>query len=151
MDSVLRALLTYAFVWLIFRIAGKRSLAQITTFDAVLLLIISEATQGALLNGDNSITNSFLVILTLLSIDVFLSCLKIWFPTVEKIVDGTPCVLVERGKVYDQGMKNERVQIDDILNAGRELQGLANMDEIDYAVLEQSGGISIVPKRAGGA
>jgi uncharacterized membrane protein YcaP (DUF421 family) len=61
MDSVLRALAVYAVLLLVFRIAGKRSLAQITTFDAVLLLIISEAVQQALVDGDESMSNAFLL------------------------------------------------------------------------------------------
>jgi len=147
MDSVLRGAITYLFVWLIFRIAGKRSLAQITTFDAVLLLIIAEATQASLLANDNSMTNSFLLVLTLMATDVFLSGLKLRFPAVEKVVDGVPCVLVDRGEVCQECLDNERVNIDDVLNAGRELRGVANMDEIEYAVLEQSGGITVIPKR----
>ena len=66
MESILRGAATYLLVWLIFRITGKRTLAQITTFDAVLLLIISETTQAALTDNDNSFTNSILLILTML-------------------------------------------------------------------------------------
>ncbi len=70
MESVLRAAAMYVGLLIIMRIAGKRSLAQITTFDFVLLLIISEATQNAMLGQDFSITNAFIVIITLVTLDI---------------------------------------------------------------------------------
>ena len=69
MDSVIRAAIVYGFVRLVFRIAGKRSVAEITTFDFVLLLIISETTQTALVKNDNSITNAMILIVTIVGLD----------------------------------------------------------------------------------
>ena len=146
MDSVWRGALTYLFVWVVFRIAGKRSLAQITTFDAVLLLIISETTQAALTDNDNSITNSFLQILTLLGMDVVLSCLKQRFPRLEKIIEGTPLILLDADGLKKDAMTNERVDEVDILAAARLQRGIGTLNEIEFAVLEQSGGITIIPK-----
>ena len=73
MDSVLRAAAMYLALMVLFKIAGRRSLAELTTFDFVLLMIIGEATQQALLGDDFSMTNSMLVIVTLIVIDVGLS------------------------------------------------------------------------------
>ena len=70
MDAVLRAIAVYLVLLLLFRVAGRRTLAEITTFDFVLLLIIGEATQQALLGEDFSVTNAVIVIATLLFIDV---------------------------------------------------------------------------------
>jgi uncharacterized membrane protein YcaP (DUF421 family) len=146
MDSILRAAATYAFLLVIFRLAGKRSLAQITTFDFVLLLMISEATQSALIANNYSLTNSFLVIITLMSIDIGLSLLKGLLPKLEKFIDGVPLVIVEDGKPLKDRMKKARVDEADVLTAGRELHGLERMEQIKYAVLERSGGISVIPK-----
>ena len=90
MDSILRGAITYLFVWLIFRLAGKRTLAQISTFDAVLLLIISEATQGALLDGNNSMTNSFLIILHCLGSMYFFRRLSFAFRPWRKLLTALP-------------------------------------------------------------
>jgi uncharacterized membrane protein YcaP (DUF421 family) len=147
MESILRGAATYLFVCLIFRIAGKRTLAQITTFDAVLLLIISETTQAALVDNDNSMTNSFLLIMTMLGMDVLMSSLKQRFRGFEQIVDGVPLVIVDRGKLQEVEMTKERVDKEDILHSARENHGIGSFDEIDYAVLEQSGGITIIPKQ----
>ena len=76
MDSVLRSIAVYLFVLAVFRISGKRSLSQITTFDFILLLIIGEATQQALLGNDFSIINAFVVIATLITLDESTICCR---------------------------------------------------------------------------
>jgi uncharacterized membrane protein YcaP (DUF421 family) len=146
MESIIRGAATYLFIWLIFRITGKRTLAQITTFDAVLLLIISETTQAALTDNDNSFTNSILLILTMLGIDVLLSCIKQRFPVIEKFMDGAPLIILDRRGLRREAMTKERVDERDILHAARELQGIGRLDQIEYAILEQTGEITIVPK-----
>jgi uncharacterized membrane protein YcaP (DUF421 family) len=147
MDAVLRASAIYFFLLLIFRLSGKRSIAQITTFDLILLLIISEATQQALLGQDFSLTNAFLVIVTLVGIDIGLSLLKQRSPRFEKILEDEPLIIVEEGRPLLARMKKVRVDEEDVLIAARVLQGLERMDQIKYAVLERNGGISIIPKQ----
>jgi uncharacterized membrane protein YcaP (DUF421 family) len=145
-DSVLRALAVYVFLLVIFRVAGKRTMAQVTVFDFVLLLIISEATQQAMIGQDFSITNAMLVITTLIAAERGLTWVQARYKKIDKLLDGLPLVLVEDGKPFEDRLRQERVGEDDILAAARQTQGLARMDQIKYAVLEQTGGISIVPK-----
>ncbi|MGR6034270.1 MAG: DUF421 domain-containing protein [Candidatus Nitrosoglobus sp.] len=147
MDAVLRALFMYFFLLIIFRISGNRSMMEITTFDFMLLLIISEATQQALLGNDFSVTNALLVIMTLVGLDISLSLLKQFAPRLDRLLEGLPVVLVENGKPLKERMDKARVDEEDILTAARELQGLEHMEQIKYAVLERSGGITIVPKQ----
>lgn len=146
MDSVLRAVAIYVILLVIFRISGKRSLAQITTFDFVLLLIIGEATQQALLGEDFSMTNAFVVIVTLVGVDIGLSLLKGRSKTLERVMDDLPLVIVEDGRPLQARMDKARIDQSDVLTAARELQGLERMDQIKYAVLERNGGISIIPR-----
>ncbi len=148
MDSILRGAVVYAVLLVLFRIVGKRTLAEITTFDFVLLLIISEATQQAMIDNDNSMTNAFLIIMTLLGLDIGLSLLGRRFRIVDRLVDDVPLVLVEDGRVLKDRMTKSRVDETDILQSARQ-EGLERMDQIKYAVLERSGGISIIPKEAG--
>ena len=147
MDSVLRGVAIYTFLLFIFRIAGRRTLAQMTNFDLVLLLLIGESTQQGLLGNDFSITNAFLVVLTLVGLDIGISLWKQRSPQIEKLVEGVPLVIVENGKPLKDRMHKARVDESDILTAARTLQGLERMDQIKYAVLERSGGISIIPKQ----
>jgi uncharacterized membrane protein YcaP (DUF421 family) len=146
MDAILRAAAIYIFLYIVLRLAGKRTLSQITAFDFVLLLIIGESVQQGLLGNDFSVTNAFLVIVTLLSIDIAVSLAKQRSGRVDTWLEGIPLVIVEDGRPLRDRMRMARVDEGDILAAARELQGLERMDQVKYAVLERSGGITIVPK-----
>lgn len=146
MDAVLRAGAIYIFLLLLFRISGRRTLSEITTFDFVLLLIIGEATQQGLLGDDFSVTNALLIISSLIVMDIGLSLFKEHVPIAGKLLDGVPMVLVENGQPLRDRMKKARVDEYDIMEEARRAQGLERMDQIKYAVLEVSGAISIVPK-----
>jgi uncharacterized membrane protein YcaP (DUF421 family) len=145
MESVIRGLIVYFFLLVVFRLAGKRALSETTTFDLVLLLIISETTQQAMIDNDHSITNGALLILTLVFADILLSLLKQKVPALEKLIDSTPIILVENGQTIKDRMEKTRVDESDILEAARELQGLERIEQIKYAVLERGGKITIVP------
>jgi uncharacterized membrane protein YcaP (DUF421 family) len=146
MDTIIRAAIVYVVLMLLFRIAGKRTLNEITTFDFVLLLIISEATQQAMIDNDNSMTNAMLLVTTLVGLNILISVLKQRFKSVEKLIEGVPLVIVENGKALKQRMDKNRVDEDDVMEAARELQGLERLEQIKYAVLERGGAISIIPK-----
>jgi len=146
MDSVLRSLGIYFFLLVVFRIAGKRSLQDITLFDFVLLLIISESVQEALIGDDHSLTNAWIVIVTFLVIDITMSLLKQRLPRLGRIFDGMALPIVKDGKPLKDRMDRERIDEEDILEAARSSHGLARFDQIRHAVLERNGSISIVPK-----
>jgi uncharacterized membrane protein YcaP (DUF421 family) len=83
----------------------------------------------------------------MVGLDILLSYVKEWWPAVEKVMDGAPLVIVDPRGMRDESMKKERVDVNDILHAARQLQGIPNLDQIEYAILEQSGGITIVKKK----
>lgn len=145
MDSVLRALAIYVALTLLFRITGRRSLNQITTFDFVLLLVIGEATQQALLGDDFSVTNAILVIVTLLVTDIALAWIKTRRPGTARVLEGLPTLLVLDGKPLEERMAWSRISEEDVLQAAREGQGVMRMEDIRVAVLEPSGTISVIP------
>ncbi len=147
MDALVTAFCIYLFLLVVLRLAGKRTLGEMTSFDFVLVLIIAETTQQSLVGDDFSITNAMLLIAALVGFDIALSLLKRKWPKVDRLVEGVPMVIVEHGKPLWDRMYKARVDESDVLEAARELQGLRNIDEIEYAVLERSGSISIVPKR----
>ncbi len=146
METILRAAVVYVMLLVVFRLSGKRSLAQITSFDFVLLLIIGEAVQQGLLGEDFSLTGAILIVITLVGMDIGISLLKQRSPQIDKIVDSVPLVLVENGQLYRERMEKARVDLEDILAAARETQGLERLDQIKYAILERSGGISVIPQ-----
>jgi uncharacterized membrane protein YcaP (DUF421 family) len=146
MDSVLRAFTVYLFLLVIFRVAGKRSLSQVTTFDLVLGLIISEALQQAMIDNDDSMTNSFVVVTTLVGLNVLMSSMKQRSDRVERLLEGAPVVVFEDGALLPRPMDKERVDEADILNAGRSQHGITSLDDVDYAVVERSGDVTVMPK-----
>jgi len=145
LDPILRAAAIYLFLLFVFRLSGKRTLAQITTFDLVLLLIIGEATQQALLSDDFSVTNAWTVILALVALDFLFALVKRYSPLLDTLLEGSPVILVDHGQPIQSHLKGSRVDEDEILETARQSQGLERMDQIKYAVLERSGHISIIP------
>ena len=151
MESILRAAAIYFFLLILFRLAGRRTLAELTAFDFVLLLIIGESTQQGLLGDDFSVTNAFVVIASLVALDIGFGLVKARFPSVARLVDGLPLVIVENGNPLTERMRRARIGVDDVLHSARASHGLERLDQIKFAVLEISGGISIIPKDRDGS
>jgi uncharacterized membrane protein YcaP (DUF421 family) len=146
MDAMLRGASIYIGLLIILRLSGRRTLGEMTAFDFVLLLIIAETTQQALLGDDFSVTNSFLLITTLVALDIIMSHLKTRFDRFDRIIDGLPIILVEQGRPLEDRLRMSRLDEHDVLAAARILQGLERMEQIKYAVLEADGKISIIPQ-----
>jgi uncharacterized membrane protein YcaP (DUF421 family) len=91
--------------------------------------------------------NGLLVVLTLITINIALAVLQRWWPPLGKVFNGVPMVIVEEGRPLRELMERARVEEEDVLEAARRLQGLERMDQIKYAILEKSGGISVIPKK----
>ncbi|MNR78861.1 hypothetical protein D3C72_95610 [compost metagenome] len=141
-------MIIYGFLLLLFRVLGKRTLAEVTTFDVALLLIISEATQPGLMGMDNSLMNSMIVITTLLGLDTLVGRISDRAPMVQQVLQDTPLILIEDGRILQDRLDKEGVDLEEIMAAARQTQGLERVEQIKYAVLERTGGISIIPKRA---
>lgn len=146
MGLVIRAVAIYILILVIFRMAGKRALSQMTTIDFVLLLIVGEATQQALISEDNSIVGAMLVIGTLVIMDVLFARFSKWWDLFDEITNGVPVIIMKDGKPVEDRMDEETIEMDDILEAARRKQGLEDLDQVKYAVLEKDGQISIIPK-----
>jgi len=146
METVIRGAAIYFFLMLILRASGRRTLAEITPFDFVLLLIIAETTQQALLGEDYSISNAIVLIVTLIGLDIFLSHVMRWWPAAGRLLEGVPTVLVRDGKIDRRALERSRIGEEEILVAARQRQGLENLSQIKHAVLETDSGISIIPK-----
>lgn len=146
MESVLRGATIYIFLWLIFRISGKRTLAETSPFELVLLLIISEVTNQAMVDSDHSITNAFLLIMTLTGMSVLLSVIKHYSATANRWIEGMPLPLIKDGRVLKENMDKARVDEEEIMMSARYTQGVERMDAIKDAMVENDGKISIVPR-----
>lgn len=145
MESIFRAAIIYFFLMLVVRIAGNRTLNEMTTFDFVLLLIMGDASQQAMTGTDYSMINGILIIITLVFIDIMISFVKQKSTRFEKFIDGSPLILINNGKLQNRNLEKVKVDICDILESGRKLHGLERLDQIKYAILEKDGDITIIP------
>ena len=150
MELILRTAAIYLFLTVLFRLLGKRSLAELSALDFILFLIISESIQNALVDEDKSVVMGLTVILTFLMLDLGLSTLKRKYPAFEKLAEGVPLLLVDQGKVIEENTIRSRITDSDILQIARQTGGIERMSQIKYAVLETSGTISIIPMEPAG-
>lgn len=148
MNPILKGLIIYLFVLIVFRFMGKKNLAETTTFDLILLLIISETTSNALTGDDPSLLTCFLLVCTMTSADYVLGRIKTINKKIDRIMDGAPLILLNEGRLLPVRMKNANVDEGDIMEAARMTHGLERLEQIRYAVLEKDGSISIIPERS---
>ncbi len=148
MEMILRAVAIYLILLAVFKIAGRRALLQMTSFDLILLLIISEATQQALLGDDFSVTGAMLTIITLVVIDMLFGLAKKYISGAESMFDGSPVILVVHGELQQEKLKKVDVSCDDILVSARQNHGIYQLEKIKYAILERNGHISIIPEES---
>ncbi len=145
METVIKTTVIYFFLLLLLRLAGRRAMARLSSFDFVLLLIIGGTTQRALLGQDYSVTNAFLVIVTLILLDVGLSLLERDHPSLARIINGSPLIVVEEGRPLHARLRRARLTENDILAVARSMHGIDRFEHIKFAVLEAAGDISIIP------
>jgi uncharacterized membrane protein YcaP (DUF421 family) len=146
MEIVLRSAAVYVLVLAFLRLSGKRTMAQLTTFDFVLLLIVSESTQQALLGDDFSIVGGALAVLTLIVLNRVSDTISWRWDRFDRLVNDGALVIVEHGEPHYERMAMARIDVDDVLEEARAAQGIERMDQIKYAVLERTGSVSIVPE-----
>ena len=144
-EKVLRPVLVYLFLIVGFRLAGKRELAQLNPFDLVVLLTISNTVQNAIIGNDNSLLGGLLGAATLLLVNWLVVRWTFNHPRVERLVEGTPTLLVDRGVVNSEALARELVTVDELRTAARR-HGLLSLDDAERVVLETGGTLTFVPK-----
>jgi uncharacterized membrane protein YcaP (DUF421 family) len=144
-EKVLRPVLVYLFLIVGFRLAGKRELAQLNPFDLVVLLTISNTVQNAIIGNDNSLLGGIVGAATLLVVNWLVVGWTFNHPRVERLVEGTPTVLVDRGVVHPEALARELVTVDELRSAARR-HGLLSLDDAERVVLETGGTLTFVPK-----
>ncbi len=143
-EIVLRTAAVYLVILVGLRLAGKREIGQMTVFDLVVLLLIANAVQNAMVGPDTSLTGGVLAALVLLAINALVARLIIRWPRLRGWVEGTPTLLVLHGRTIPEHMRREGVDEEELLAAVRE-HGVAELSDVEMAVLEIDGTISVVP------
>jgi uncharacterized membrane protein YcaP (DUF421 family) len=145
-EFVLRGVVVYVFLLVFLRITGKRQTGQAAPFDLVLLLILSNAVQNSMNAGDNSLVGGLISASTLIVCHVLLAQLTFRFARIERLIDGTPQVLVRDGQVNSALMRKELLSTDD-LEAALRAGGCLHVHEVERATIETNGQITVVLRR----
>jgi uncharacterized membrane protein YcaP (DUF421 family) len=144
MHAIIRAVFGYYFLVLMMRIAGRRPGKQQTPMEFVLVFFCGGLTLTAMVADDRSLVNALSQITAVAAAHYALVLLRGRFPAISRVVDGTPTVLLEKGKWHQDTLLSERITDDDVMASARD-QSLESLEDIDYAVLERNGEISIIP------
>lgn len=145
MAAVIRGIFGYCFLVLMVRIVGRRPGKQMTPFEFVLIFFMGGVTLTPMVGYEMSLSNALLTIMSIGIAHYVMAWLKQVSPRFGRIVDGTPLVLLENGRWHTDTMVKMAIQDDDVMAMARD-QGLETLDEIEYALLERNGEISVVPK-----
>ena len=148
-EKVLRSVVVYLFVLLAFRFTGKRQVGQLTPFDLVLLLIISNVVQNAVIGPDNSLGGGLLGAAVILGLNYAFVDVTFRSKRLRRLLEATPTLLIHNGQILHQNLKKERITLDD-LHAALRRGGIVDAEHVRVAVLEENGGISVIPRAAGG-
>ena len=138
LEKVVRPLLIYFVMVTLLRIFGKRELAQLNPIDFVLLLLISEAVQNAIIGDDTSLSGGVIGVVTLLGVNYLMAFIKFRVPPIEKLIEGEPKILIENGKVKPDALNSELMTEDDLKVIAHE-EGLEDAKEIEKLILDPNG------------
>lgn len=140
----IRTLAVYLVIFVGLRLSGKREIGQMTVFDLVVLLLIANAVQNAMVGPDTSLIGGILAAVTLLLANAGVARLRLRWPRLRRLVEGTPTLLVLHGEVIPEHMRREGIDEESLLAAFRE-HGVTEISGVEMAVLEIDGSISVVP------
>ncbi len=139
-----RTLIIYVVILVGLRLSGKREVGQMTVFDLVVLLLISNAVQNAMVGTDTSLLGGIVAAIALLLVNAVLARLSLSWPRLRHAVEGTPTLLVLHGDVIAAHMRKEGIDEETLQAALRE-HGVDKIADVEMAVLEIDGSISVVP------
>ncbi len=140
-----RTVILYLAVLLAVRIMGKREVGQLSAFDLVVAIMIAELAAMAMENIEMPIYQGFIPIFTLVGLEVLFSWLSLKNHTIRGIMDGTPSIVISNGKIVEKELRKLRYNMNDLLGQLRE-KDVANIADVQFAVLETSGELSVMLK-----
>jgi len=144
-EKVLRAAIVYLFLLIAFRLTGKRQVGQMTTFDLIVVLIISNVLQNAMIGADNSVAGGVLGAGVILLVNFIIAEIAVRSRRAERILEPEPTVLIVNGKIIEKNLRHELISMADLHSALRK-DGIISSEDVKLAVLEPNGAISIIKK-----
>jgi uncharacterized membrane protein YcaP (DUF421 family) len=146
MDLVIRATVVFFFIFLVTRVVGRRQLSDLEPFDLILLVVLGDLVQQGITQSDESVTGTLTVISTIALLSVAVSWISFRSPRARLIAEGEPIVLVQDGRPVERNLRRERITLADVQEQARQAQ-IASVADIQWAILENDGKISCIPRR----
>lgn len=144
-EKILRPAVIYLVMIIILRIAGKREMAQLNTFDMVVLISLANAVQNSIIGNDNSLTGGIIGAVTLLGVNHLVVKFLFNHEKLQQFLDGDPDVLVMNGKLSTVRLKRELITMEELTEAAQK-QGISSLAEVDRAILEPNGSLAFITK-----
>ncbi|MGH0947418.1 DUF421 domain-containing protein [Bacillus mycoides] len=141
-----RTMLLYIIILIIFRLMGKREIGELSVLDLVVFIMLGEMAVVAIENTDKSLWHQLVPMTFLMCIQIILSVISLKFQRFRHLIEGEPAILVNAGKIDEKKMRKQRYNIDDLLMQLRE-QGIGDVRDVEYAILEPSGKLSVFQKQ----
>jgi len=145
-EKILRPVLVYLFLVIVVRVAGRRELAQLNSFDLIVLMMLANTVQNATIGNDNSMVGGLIGVSALLLANYLVVRFLYHHPRVDSVLEGGPTLLIQDGRVIPDNLAREAITEGELLEAVRK-QGLGSVAEVQEAVLESGGVISVVPRK----
>ena len=142
---IIRTIFIYVFLTVIIRIMGKRQLGELDVGELVITILLSEIASLPITNPEKPLLDAIIPIAILAALEILTSALILKIPALKKFLSSKPSILIFHGKVDKKALKKVRISIEDLLSQIRQ-NGIFELDEVDYAILEENGKMSIIPK-----
>ncbi len=143
----IRTVIIYIILTVIMRIMGKRQLGELDVGELVITIILSEIATNPITNPERSILEAIIPMITLASLEILTSALILKAPLFKSILSSKPAVIVSRGVIDFKMMKKVRISLEELVGQVRQ-NGIYDLNEVDYAILEENGKMSVIPKNA---
>lgn len=139
---IIKTIVLYFYIVLVYRLMGKKEVGKLSIIDLIVSILIAELAAMSIETTDRSILISIVPILVLVVIQIVLSYISLKSPKIRKIIDGNPTTIIKSGKIKFNEMAKLRYGLDDLITQLRE-QGIKSIEEVDYAILENNGKLSV--------
>lgn len=141
-----RTMLLYIIILIIFRLMGKREIGELSVLDLVVFIMLGEMAVVAIENTDKSLWHQLVPMTFLMCIQIILSVISLKFQRLRHLIEGEPAIIINAGKIDKKKMRKQRYNIDDLMMQLRE-QGIGDIRDVEYAILEPSGKLSVFQKQ----
>ena len=145
-ELLLRVVMVYVAIFFLLRVVGRRHVGELAPFDLVVLLLLSECVQNALIADEKSVTGGLIAAAALFGLNHVFGYASWRSKKAERLLEGTPRLLVRHGKVLDKSLEDEQITRSELMEALRR-EGCASLANVRYAILENDGGITVGVRR----